>query len=65
MKKPLIKQCPCCEMPIIYEGQISSVQPECLQVDTQEGTMQVCLLYWQCRACGCKWQHGQFDKKKK
>jgi len=56
MKTPDRKLCPCCE------ASTDDARAECVQAeygDVREGEY---LLYWVCRNCGCRWEHGQSDK---
>ena len=61
MKRPKIKECPCC-------GQDTDpIQQRVLPVCGNQAaaiTRDALIgfdLFWQCERCGCKWQHGQFE----
>ena len=61
MKEPDVKECPTCGIEVTRKGPVPSVEPECEQQHGYDGKLIHSVLYWRCRSCGCRWQHGQFS----
>ena len=62
MKECDRKTCPCCEVEM-KEGE--TVQVKCYQVHNGAMCLDAFLLTWECKRCGCVWQHGQAIRQEK
>ena len=60
MKRPLIKECPCCGVAVFAAGIGRTVEPVCYQEHMDNGALAIYELRWKCQVCGCSWKHGQF-----
>jgi hypothetical protein len=56
-----VKNCPCCNAATHLFA-----TPKCTYSAYDEnGGLATFILHWICGVCGCEWEHGQFESKKK
>ena len=63
MKRPLIRECPCCQEELMASDTRlgrQTVARSCKQAHDSSG-LAAAVLYWRCMECGCEWRHGQFE----
>lgn len=63
MKKPVIKNCPCCGVELRVIGSpISTVEPICKdQLHSVTGSLITFILSWRCMVCGCEFTDQNMD----
>jgi hypothetical protein len=65
---PEIDRCPCCGMmvcdrhPATGARERRNVRAVAIHHRNTSSALVSCVLQWECNACKCSWQHGQFSQ---